>query len=420
MAQDLRDRLRDTPVPDEQGARERGWRVVQAAYSERHPVARTTRPAIRLAIAAGMAALVLALALTPAGAKVAGFVDDVVSPGARHAQPAVTHIPGGGSLLVQSSNGPWVVNQDGSKRRLGDYRDAAWSAGGHFAAVAAGHQLEAVEPTGTDAVRWSIASDQRVSHPSWSSSGIKVAYLSGSSLHVVAGDGTGDRLLARRVAGVTPEWQPQHKPLPPNGQVYGPHTNLLAYATGGGRVVVVSVSQGNSPKVLFRSADRPHPEGLTWSSDGKLLVSFAKRDLRTYDFKDLDRYPTSAGMSGGTALRSVAFRPGTHQVAAIATTDAPSGRRSSLLMGRPDTENFLAEQPLSDPGRFSDLAWSPNGDWLLIGWSDADQWLFFNPKSDHVQPVGHISEQFASGATSPVPFPSLAGWCCTALGTSSP
>src|SRR5215212_7296857 len=145
MATDLRERLRDAPIPDEGGARERGWQVVHGAFEERAPVRRRTSAPWRAALALGVMALALVLVLTPAGAKITDFVGNAVSPGARHAQPVLRQVPGAGSLLVESGNGPWVVNADGSKRRLGDFGEAAWSAGGHFVAVTAGHELEAVE-----------------------------------------------------------------------------------------------------------------------------------------------------------------------------------------------------------------------------------------------------------------------------------
>ncbi|MFL5892262.1 MAG: hypothetical protein ACJ75I_05915 [Solirubrobacterales bacterium] len=414
---DLRRRLRNATVPEEHEARERSWRVVRAAYAERRPTTTVGSTPRRLAVALVAAGIVLAIVLTPAGAKVVDFVDDAVSPGARHAEPTLTHLPGG-RVLVESTNGPWVVNADGAKRLLGDYDEAAWSAGGRFVAVTAGRELEAVEPTATDAVHWSIPSQQSVTNPSWSTSGVRVAYLSGDSLRLVAGDGTEDRPLARHVASVTPEWRPQRKPLPPDFQVSGvPRANLLAYATSSGRVVVEDTDSG---KVLLRSGDTAQRRGLAWSSDGKLLLSFTAHELRTYDFASRTRFPIAAGMPQKTVLQTVAFQPGSHRVAAITTTTRSSKPRSSLLLGRPDTENFLAERPLSDPGRFSDLAWSPEGDWLLVGWSDADQWLFFNPATRHVTPVGDIAGQFDAGATSGVPFPSVAGWCCTSLGTNSP
>jgi WD40 repeat protein len=389
---------------------------VRAAFTEGLPERRRNRFGGRLAVAVALCALGLIVALTPAGARVADFVENAVQPGEHRAQPALTSLPGGGELVVESPTGPWVVNADGSKRLLGDYRAAAWSPHGLFVAVASGHELSAVEPTGD--VHWSISSSRHITRPAWSTSGVRVAYLSGDSLRIVAGDGSEDRLLAPHVAAVAPAWRPQTKPLPPDGVATGRRTNLLAYATAEGRVEVVDVDAG---KVLFRSPAAPEPEGLSWSSNGQLLLSFTRHGLRTYDFASRERFPTAAGMPEGSVLRAASFEPDGNRVAAIETNTRASRPRSTVLLGRPDVEAFLSERLYSKPGRFTDLAWSPGGDRLLVGWRDADQWVFLNPaRPGNFTSVGNISRQFSPGTTSPSAFPGVAGWCCTASGTSSP
>ena len=49
------------------------------------------------------------------------------SSGSRRAQPALFSLPAPGRLLVTADSGAWVVEQDGSKRLLGAYREASWS-----------------------------------------------------------------------------------------------------------------------------------------------------------------------------------------------------------------------------------------------------------------------------------------------------
>jgi hypothetical protein len=44
------------------------------------------------------------------------------------------------------------------------------------------------------------------------------------------------------------------------------------------------------------------------------------------------------------------------------------------------------------PGRLGDLAWSPNGEWLLVTWPAANQWVFLHGSRAHA--VGNIAEQF--------------------------
>ncbi|MGH2976570.1 MAG: hypothetical protein ACRDLL_17150, partial [Solirubrobacterales bacterium] len=243
----LRELLRSTPVPDEREAEERGWRIVRAAYEARDPAPR--RPGARsLAIALAVGLVVLAVGLSPAGAKVANLFKDVTGVGHQTTQPALTSLPAPGQLLVTSRSGAWFVSQDGSMRFLGHYTNATWSPHGLFIAATQGRQLSAIAPDGTP--QWSLAQRHRVSDPRWSPSGYRVAYLSGNSLRVVAGDGSGDELLESPVADVAPAWKPV-TPAVMRANPSGVGTHLLAYATPGGRVAVVNT---DSMKLLWRSA----------------------------------------------------------------------------------------------------------------------------------------------------------------------
>jgi hypothetical protein len=69
-------------------------------------------------------------------------------------------------------------------------------------------------------------------------------------------------------------------------------------------------------------------------------------------------------------------------------------------------------------GSLTDLAWSPNGRWLLIGWPDADQWLFIRPERPRrVIAVSNVARQFSPGAPAGRgPFPRVSGWCCAPRG----
>ena len=59
-------------------------------------------------------------------------------------------------------------------------------------------------------------------------------------------------------------------------------------------------------------------------------------------------------------------------------------------------------------GGLRQLAWSPDGQWLLASWPAADEWVFIHASgkpSDQI--VSHVSEQFRGV------FPQIDGWCCT-------
>ena len=70
-------------------------------------------------------------------------------------------------------------------------------------------------------------------------------------------------------------------------------------------------------------------------------------------------------------------------------------------------------------GRFSGLAWSPDGRWLLAAWRDADQWVFIAspgarrgaPGARRVITFSRITEQL-DPADHAAGFPRVEGWCC--------
>ena len=194
----------------------------------------------------------------------------------------------------------------------------------------------------------------------------------------------------------------------------GPGTNVLAYADRRGRVTVRDIDSG---RLLLRSPPGATPIELSWSSDGQRLLSASHHAFWTFD--PGYRIPVTASPPRRWTIRGASFRPGTHTVAAVETRgDSPATNRSVVLFGRTDVENFLSRQLFAGPGRFGDLAWSPDGGWLLVGWRDADQWLFVRPSNDRVRAVGHISQQFDPGATGKPPLPehqrlvlrALIGW----------
>ncbi len=204
-------------VPDEHGARERAWLVVESAFVEREPVARRPRRVRAVLVTAVLAALVAA-ALSPPGRAVLDEIREVV--GVQRAQPALFSLPAPGKLLVSSDAGIWVVQRDGSKRLLGDYREASWSPFGRFIVATRANELAALEPDGD--VRWTLARPG-VTSPRWTGteSDTRIAYVDRTGLRVVAGDGSGDRLLVPRARGPL-AWKP--------GSAF-----VLAHTTAGGR-----------------------------------------------------------------------------------------------------------------------------------------------------------------------------------------
>ena len=181
-------------APGEQEAQERAWAVVRRAYAEREPVAWPRRHARPLA-AAALVAAVAAAALSPPGRSVVHSLREAV--GVQEAEPALFSLPTRGDLLVTSRKGLWLVHRDGSKRLLGHYGDATFSPHGLFIAATRANQLVALDPKGN--VRWTLARPAP-RDPVWTGTrtDTRITYVSGGRLRMVAGDGTGDHVIARR------------------------------------------------------------------------------------------------------------------------------------------------------------------------------------------------------------------------------
>ena len=141
----MKPELERIAIPGEHEARARAWSVVARAFDARQPARpRPTWP--RVAAIAVAVAAVAAAALSSPGRAVLDEVREVV--GVERAQPALFSLPAPGRLLVASDAGLWVVQQDGSKRLLGPYREGSWSPFGRFVVAARENELAALEPDG--------------------------------------------------------------------------------------------------------------------------------------------------------------------------------------------------------------------------------------------------------------------------------
>src|SRR5947208_982595 len=226
-----------------------------AAPPEAAELADHTLEAVRSLPPEHRAVIVLRYLLEYTPGEIANLLDlprGTVNSRLRRGLAALVSLPTSGRLLVQSAKGPWLVEPDGSRRLLGPYRDVSWSPHGLFLAATRPNELLALDPKGH--VRWSLARPA-VRFPRWTGSrtDTRIAYLSGSRLHLVAGDGTRDVDLCGEPATalVAPAWRPGAQ-------------RTLAYATTQGRVYVLDPApcslSGRSPRY-------PDPRLLAWSSD---------------------------------------------------------------------------------------------------------------------------------------------------------
>jgi hypothetical protein len=390
----VRELLRDRAAPDEAAAQERAWRVFEAALGERAP-RRRPRSSRRLAAVLAVLAL-LAGALTPPGQAVADWLRDVVDRD-DNASDALVSLPTEGRLLVTSDRGPWIVDADGSKRLLGAFEDASWSPQGLFVVATRGHEVVALEPGGRP--RWSIARAGRVRAPRWSPDGFRIAYHAGGGLRVIAGDGTGDRLVVRSAARTGSAWWP------------GP-AHRLAYVDGAGRVALIDTDAG---RVLWRSAPMGTVVKLEWSSDGSRLVAVTPRALHQFG---ISGRPAGVLRTTGTEqAQTAAFRPRSHDLALV-TRDAQG--RSRLEVVRVAGGRAQRRWLIGGVSGVGDIAWAPDGEWLLAGLEQSDRWLFLHATDrgtlDDLRAVRNISRQFDPGGVGNARFPGLAGWCCAPVG----
>jgi len=391
-------------APGEDAALERAILTAEATAKDRGPVAPPRRRVVAGAIAALGALAAGLLVLTPAGAEVTDWVEGVVRDDSPPAKPALTELPAGGPLLVTSPGGAWVVAADGSRRRLGPYADATWSPSGLYAAVTRGRQLSAVEPDGT--VRWTISRPQPVSDPRWAPSGYRIAFRDGEGIGIVAGDGTGARRFDG--AGPPPSWRP-----PAADTDARTEPNVLTYSES--RVVrTVDVDTGEE---LWRSRTLRRPRMIEWAGPDRLVAADTD-NVRVYD-------------RDGTLLETIPSLPGT-TIGAV--TASPDGERVAIVMRdekvtlETTSRLYLARiagHGIGEPrrtvfsgfGEFGKPAFSPTGDWILLPWTDTDQWLFISPSEDRkllrrVIAVGDIARQFDPSGTGLPRAPEVEGWCC--------
>ena len=186
----------------------------------------------------------------------------------------------------------------------------------------------------------------------------RIAYLDAGGLRVVAGDGTGDRLLDRDAARVPPAWEP------------GDDCTRVAYVTAAATIVLRSATRG---RVVWRAPIWRCPRSLEWSTDGRCSRSRRRSRIVVLD-RHGHRRAARSRCSSGTS-RDATFEP----------RDAPA-RASSVALARPAARFKLVDVDhpgharllFAGPGTFGDVVWSPDGRWLLVDWPTANQWVFLH------------------------------------------
>jgi hypothetical protein len=346
-------RLDRIDIPGEHEARERTWEVLRAAFAEREPVPRSR---LRLAPALSFAVLAAAVvaAFTPPGRAVVDKVREAI--GVEAAEQTLFALPADGRLLAVADSGAWAVSRDGSKRRLGDYREASCSPFGRFVVAARENELAALEPDGD--VRWKLARPN-VHSPAWGGTrtDTRIAYVSRGVVHVIAGDGTGDRAV---VGGHAVAWRP-----------------------GGEHVLAVAMPQrvallGDRGWIADVSAT-----ALQWSADGSRLLATGPAGYVVL---------SAAGRVLEQGKGAAAFGPRGRALAVV-------GPGNAVRVG--------GRMRFQSTGTFRDLTWSPDGRWVAFVWPEADQIVFVTASgARRIEAAANLTAQF-EGTTAP----RIAGWC---------
>ena len=392
---DLRRELQQIQAPDELDAQRRAWSLARAAFDAREPMSWERRHRGAL-LAAAAAVVLVAAVISPPGRALVGSVRDAVTDESPPSSPALISLPARGPLLVNSKSGPWIVQRDGSKRRLGDWWEGAWSPNAEFAGVTRQHELAALNLDGS--IEWSIARAGLVRGARWSSEvntrDTRIAYLNGRALRIVGGNGQGDKELRRRVGVSAPSWRP--------GEFE------VAFSTVDGRIELVDTETG---RTIWRTVPGEIPKQLVWSEDGERLLALGDQSLRvlTANGRKLFSLRLPVGPSG------VVFVRDSHRF--VMVRYSPATGRSDLVLLQAEVDPGEARFLYSAPGEFGSLAMSPNGNWLLVGWVNADQWLFLRLTAARVQAVSNISQQFGvstEGKPISKAFPTSVSWCCPA------
>jgi hypothetical protein len=386
--------LASVVVPGELEARRRSWLITRNAFEEREQLPAPVVPGRwGPVVLAATVLIVAAAALSPPGRAMIGDLRDAIGREqvkVTATQTSLFSLPAKGRLLVDSSRGPWLVQPDGSKRLLGSYRESSWSPFGRYVLGVKEDALETLEPSGR--LHWSLARPD-VHGARWggSNTDTRIAYLSGDALHIVGGDGKGDRVLVARVADVAPAWKPGSE-------------HVLAYVTASGRGRVIDADSGH---VLGGWRLGPVKQ-LAFSTDGALIA--ARRDGGLDVYRENPPLRVSGVRppgSGNVRYVDAAWAPAKPELAYV--TYAPATGRSTVWTAA-DSGRAASQQLFSGAGRITQVAWSPDGKWVMVAWEGADQWVFVRAGGTKAVTRSSITEQLNGSADGE--FPVVAGWCC--------
>jgi RNA polymerase sigma-70 factor (ECF subfamily) len=363
-------------------------------------------------LAVVLAGAVVVLSLTSPGRAAAQWVGHHLSEVTRRVLPDAPRpvtpvrtsapLPGGGRVLSVAGDGLYGFGLGGTsaaRKLLGSVDAAAWSPHGRFAVAARGIELIAVNLRGRR--HWSLAAPRAIRWPSWSPSGFRVAYVAGTAatggagVWVVAGDGSGNHLLAA-TRSAPPAWQPGVAPA-----------ERLATIDAAARVVLRDADTGH---VLWRSRVRlAHVARLAWTADGTRVLAATADRVVVFDGATgarIARHRPSAAASA-SVITALAVRPRQDGYAIVRRVRTGATFRSQVTVVRTDS-GFRHVRSRSSilfaAGVIRAIAWSPRGDWLAADVGGVDGWELVHLAGGRID----RSRTLAAGRDA-----RLAGWCCS-------
>ena len=393
--------VRELHPPDEDAALERAVALASGELRSRTPLPAGRRIARTLGIAGAIVAATAALALTPAGAEVREWMADAIDDEPGTQREALTRLPAGGQVLAVADSGAWLVSGDGSRRRLGDYEEAAFSPSGQYLAAARENELTALTPEGD--IRWSVSRPAIVRDPLWAPSGFRIAFTEGRALSLIEGDGDLPVEVSRNAAPGVHSWRP-----PPDGVDPRFAPDELTYATEDEIVTV----DATTSEVIWRRGTGDIPRSLDWAGPDRLVATY-RGYVSVLDRRGRIRHDVP--IPDGVRVSGAGVAPDGERVAIVAKR--PGRAEGRLILARIAGGDRRQRTVFSGSGAFGEPVWSPDGNRVLLPWPDTDQWLFVSPAEDRkvlrrVIAVGDIGRAFDPGGRGPAPAPRVEGWCC--------
>jgi hypothetical protein len=311
LEQQLRAAFGRLPKP----SREASARARSGALAVLGPSERRSSRLLVLALAA------LAFAVGAGAAALAATGNLRVDIGARQkpARPVPTRLsvpPGSHGLALVAGGRVWLATKKGLRIEGMPVSAAELSPRALYAVVGIGSSLVALAPGNRHP--WVHPTDGRVVAASWSPDGLKIAYVvahrGGYELRMIEGDGSPDRLLARRVSRAKPSWRPD--------------ALAVAYVDDRGRAAVYDFGSGSRRTFDTRDCGGV-ARAVAYAPRGRRLAVAGKSGLALVDRWDVR--PGCVGFGRVETINTVGWlSPRT-----VLTLDTPPPRLGAASVLRP-------------------------------------------------------------------------------------